>query len=168
MRRVRRWRHSRLKASSTNCATGSASTRSTCASRMPPRRAQRRASGPPGTGSGWWRHWRRRRSIRISPHRLLKAPVAAFSCGFWFNHAGETAVQLALSEDGTVQLSVGTPDIGGSRRIHVHDGCRRNSAFRTRTCAPTVADTATLGYNEISHGLARDLCERSGHDRGGT
>ncbi|MEM8538446.1 MAG: xanthine dehydrogenase family protein molybdopterin-binding subunit, partial [Pseudomonadota bacterium] len=37
------------------------------------------------------------------------------SCGFWFNHGGETSVSLALSEDGSAQLMVGTPDIGGSR-----------------------------------------------------
>lgn len=73
------------------------------------------------------------------------------SCGFWFNHGGETAVSLALSEDGTVQLAVGTPDIGGSRASMAlmaaevlgvpYDDIR-----------VIIADTASLGYNEISHG----------------
>ena len=53
-------------------------------------------------------------------HPHYKAPLGegegrGISCGFWFNHGGETAVSLALSEDGTAALSVGTPDIGGSR-----------------------------------------------------
>jgi len=53
-------------------------------------------------------------------HPHYSAPIEAghgrgISCGFWFNHGGETSVSLSLSEDGTAALSVGTPDIGGSR-----------------------------------------------------
>ncbi len=73
------------------------------------------------------------------------------SCGFWFNHAGETAVSLALAEDGTVSLSVGTPDIGGSRASMCQMAAEALgiSYDKIRT---TVADTATLGYNDVSHG----------------
>ncbi|MDE2789558.1 MAG: xanthine dehydrogenase family protein molybdopterin-binding subunit [Paracoccaceae bacterium] len=73
------------------------------------------------------------------------------SCGFWFNHAGETAVSLALAEDGTVSLSVGTPDIGGSRASMCQMAAEALgiSYDKVRT---TVADTATLGYNDVSHG----------------
>ena len=35
--------------------------------------------------------------------------------GFWFNHGGETSVSLAVGEDGTATVMIGTPDIGGSR-----------------------------------------------------
>ncbi|MXX91214.1 MAG: xanthine dehydrogenase family protein molybdopterin-binding subunit [Boseongicola sp. SB0677_bin_26] len=89
-------------------------------------------------------------------HPHFSAPLAegagrGISCGFWFNHAGETAVQLALSEDGTVQLSVGTPDIGGSRASMCMMAAEELGVpyDDVRT---TIADTATLGYNEISHG----------------
>ncbi|MEP1208975.1 MAG: xanthine dehydrogenase family protein molybdopterin-binding subunit [Rhizobiaceae bacterium] len=73
------------------------------------------------------------------------------SCGFWFNHGGETAVSLALSEDGTAALSVGTPDIGGSRASMCQMAAEELgiSYDKIRT---TIADTATLGYNEVSHG----------------
>lgn len=73
------------------------------------------------------------------------------SCGFWFNHGGETAVSLALSEDGTAALSVGTPDIGGSRASMCQMAAEELgiSYDKVRT---TIADTATLGYNEVSHG----------------
>ena len=57
-------------------------------------------------------------AARDHPHYsapLKQGQGRGVSCGFWFNHAGETAVSLALAEDGTVSLSVGTPDIGGSR-----------------------------------------------------
>ena len=73
------------------------------------------------------------------------------SCGFWFNHGGETSVSLALSEDGTAAISVGTPDIGGSRASMCQMAAEELGIDydKVRT---TIADTATLGYNEISHG----------------
>ena len=73
------------------------------------------------------------------------------SCGFWFNHSGETAVSLALAQDGTVSLSVGTPDIGGSRASMCQMAAEELGVDydKVRT---TIADTATLGYNDVSHG----------------
>jgi CO/xanthine dehydrogenase Mo-binding subunit len=89
-------------------------------------------------------------------HDHYKAPIEeghgrGVSCGFWFNHGGETSVSLALSEDGTAALSVGTPDIGGSRASMCQMVAEELgiSYDKVRT---TIADTATLGYNEISHG----------------
>ena len=89
-------------------------------------------------------------------HPHYSAPLAdgqgrGISCGFWFNHGGETAVSLALSEDGTAQISVGTPDIGGSRSSMALMAAEElGIPYDHIRC--TVADTATLGYNEISHG----------------
>ena len=73
------------------------------------------------------------------------------SCGFWFNHGGETSVTLAMSEDGTAQLSVGTPDIGGSRAA-MGQMAAEELGIPYEDVRTTIADTATLGYNEISHG----------------
>ncbi|MEJ6709163.1 MAG: xanthine dehydrogenase family protein molybdopterin-binding subunit [Amylibacter sp.] len=73
------------------------------------------------------------------------------SCGFWFNHGGETSVTLALSEDGTAQLSVGTPDIGGSR-ASMAQMAAEELGIPYENVRTTIADTATLGYNEVSHG----------------
>ena len=73
------------------------------------------------------------------------------SCGFWFNHGGETAVSLAMSEDGTAALSVGTPDIGGSRASMCMMAAEE-LGIAYDDVRTTIADTATLGYNEISHG----------------
>ena len=71
--------------------------------------------------------------------------------GYWFNHSGETSVSLAISEDGTAQVSVGTPDIGGSRASMAlmaaetlgipYDDVRVN-----------VVETGALGVNEPTHG----------------
>src|SRR5690606_35350946 len=73
------------------------------------------------------------------------------SCGFWFNHGGETSVSLALSPDGPVALSVGTPDIGGSRASMCLMAAEELGIpyEKVRT---TVVDTASLGYNDVSHG----------------
>lgn len=89
-------------------------------------------------------------------HPHYAAPLEAgqgrgISCGFWFNHGGETAVSLALSEDGTAALSVGTPDIGGSR-ASMCQMAAEELGIPYEKIRTTIADTATLGYNEVSHG----------------
>ena len=73
------------------------------------------------------------------------------SSGFWFNHGGETSVTLSLSQDGTVALQVGTPDIGGSRASMCLMAAEELGIpyEKVRT---TVVDTASLGYNDVSHG----------------
>jgi len=53
-------------------------------------------------------------------HPNLRIPLGpnqgrGIATGYWFNHGGETSVSMAIGEDGTAQVSVGTPDIGGSR-----------------------------------------------------
>ncbi len=73
------------------------------------------------------------------------------SCGFWFNHGGETSVSLALSIDGSAQLMVGTPDIGGSRASMALMAAEV-LGIPYENIRATVADTATLGYNDVSHG----------------
>jgi CO/xanthine dehydrogenase Mo-binding subunit len=73
------------------------------------------------------------------------------SCGFWFNFGGETSVSLALSEDGSAQVMVGTPDIGGSRASLALMAAEA-LGIDYEKIRVTIADTASLGYNEISHG----------------
>lgn len=73
------------------------------------------------------------------------------SCGFWFNHGGETSVSLSLSEDGSAQLMVGTPDIGGSRASMALMAAEV-LGIPYENIRVTIADTATLGYNDVSHG----------------
>ncbi|MEM7745006.1 MAG: xanthine dehydrogenase family protein molybdopterin-binding subunit [Pseudomonadota bacterium] len=89
-------------------------------------------------------------------HAHMQAPLGpnqgrGVSCGFWFNHGGETSVSLALSQDGTVALSVGTPDIGGSRASMALMAAEELGIEYDKVRA-TVVDTASLGYNDVSHG----------------
>lgn len=73
------------------------------------------------------------------------------SCGFWFNFGMETSVNLMLSEDGSVQLTVGTPDIGGSRASMALMAAEE-LGIPYENVRVTIADTASLGLNEQSHG----------------
>src|SRR4030095_10132378 len=57
---------------------------------------------------------------RAKQHPHFKATLGpnqgrGMACGFWFNFGGQTCVSLNINIDGTAALSVGTPDIGGSR-----------------------------------------------------
>lgn len=93
-------------------------------------------------------------AAQAHPHyaaALKEGQGRGISCGFWFNHGGETSVTLALSEDGTAQLSVGTPDIGGSR-ASMAQMAAEELGIPYENIRTTIADTATLGYNEVSHG----------------
>jgi CO/xanthine dehydrogenase Mo-binding subunit len=92
----------------------------------------------------------------LKSHSNYSAPLGknqgrGVAVGYWFNHGGETSVSMSLAADGTVQVSVGTPDIGGSRaslalmvaeRLGIgYDDVRVN-----------VVETGALGENEPTHG----------------
>ena len=53
-------------------------------------------------------------------HPHMKAPLGknqgrGMACGFWFNFGGQTCTDLNVGLDGSVSLTVGTVDVGGSR-----------------------------------------------------
>lgn len=93
-------------------------------------------------------------AAKAHPHYsapLKEGQGRGISCGFWFNHGGETSVSLAMSEDGSAQIMVGTPDIGGSRASMALMAAEvLGIPYENIRC--TIADTSSLGYNEISHG----------------
>jgi len=97
--------------------------------------------------------------------------------GFWFNIGGETCASLIVNEDGTAALTVGTPDIGGSR-ASLCMMAAEELGIELDQVRPIIADTASLGYTFLtggsrttfSSGLAvidaardvvRQLCERA-------
>ena len=71
--------------------------------------------------------------------------------GFWFNFGGQTCVSLNINDDGTVALAVGTPDIGGSRASMCLMAAEALGIEYDRVRA-VVADTASLGYNDVTDG----------------
>lgn len=73
------------------------------------------------------------------------------ACGFWFNFGGETSVSLAVNSDGTVGLSVGTPDIGGSR-ASLCQMVAEEMGIEFDKVRTIIADTSSLGYNDVTDG----------------
>ncbi len=93
-------------------------------------------------------------AARRHPH--YKAPLGAnqgrgVDAGFWFNFGGQTCVSLNVNIDGTVALVVGTPDIGGSRASMCLMAAEELGIPYDKVRA-IVADTSSLGYNDISEG----------------
>src|SRR5690242_15233651 len=73
------------------------------------------------------------------------------SAGFWFNFGGQTCVSLNINNDGTAALSVGTPDIGGSRASMCLMAAEELGIPYDKVRA-IVADTSSLGYNDVTDG----------------
>jgi CO/xanthine dehydrogenase Mo-binding subunit len=73
------------------------------------------------------------------------------ACGFWFNFGGNTCVSLNITPDGTVNLTEGNPDIGGSRASMSMMAAEELGIpyDRVRT---VIADTASLGLNDVTDG----------------
>ena len=89
-------------------------------------------------------------------HANLKVPLGpnqgrGAAAGFWFNHGGETSVSLAIGEDGTVTVSVGTPDVGGSR-ASLGMMTAETLGIAYEAVRVNIVETGALGVNEPTHG----------------
>jgi len=73
------------------------------------------------------------------------------ACGFWFNFGGDTCVSLNITPDGTVTVSEGNPDIGGSRASMTMMAAEELGIpyDQVRTI---IADTGALGQNDVTDG----------------
>ena len=71
--------------------------------------------------------------------------------GFWFNIGGDTTVTLALNEDGTVNLTAGTPDVGGLR-ASLCMMAAEELGVELSGVRPVIGDTQQLGYNFLTGG----------------
>ena len=119
---------------------------------------------------------------RAKLHDHYNAPLQAnqgrgVASGFWFNVGGETSVTLAVNEDGTVSLTLGTPDIGGSRATSAMMAAT-TLGIPYDTVKPTIGDTievyeswqtggsrATLAngvvIKEAAEAAIREMCKRA-------
>jgi CO/xanthine dehydrogenase Mo-binding subunit len=93
-------------------------------------------------------------AAKNSPH--YRAPLGpnqgrGLATGFWFNFGGDTCVSLNVTPDGTVTLSEGNPDIGGSRASMTMMAAEElGIPYDQVRC--TIADTGSLGQNEVTDG----------------
>jgi len=93
-------------------------------------------------------------AAQAHPHwkaKLGKNQGRGVACGFWFNFGGNTCVSLNVNADGTISLSEGNPDIGGSRASMSMMAAEELGVpyERVRT---VVADTGSLGLNDVTDG----------------
>ena len=89
-------------------------------------------------------------------HAHMSAPLGknqgrGMACGFWFNFGGQTCTDLNINADGTVTLAVGTVDVGGSR-ASLSLIAAEELGIDYSDVKAVVADTATLGYNDMTDG----------------
>jgi len=73
------------------------------------------------------------------------------SCGFWFNFGGNSCVSLNVNTDGTVGVTEGNPDIGGSR-ASISLMAAEELGIPYENVRTIVADTSSLGYNDVTDG----------------
>ena len=93
-------------------------------------------------------------SVRDHPH--YQAPIAVgqargMAVGFWFNFGGLTSVSLNVNSDGTVTVSVGRPDIGGSRAAMCQMAAEA-LGIPYENVRTIIADTSSLGFNDTTDG----------------
>ena len=89
-------------------------------------------------------------------HPHMKAPLKknqgrGMACGFWFNFGGQTCTDLNISVDGTVNLAVGTVDVGGSR-ASLGLVAAEELGIPYESVRVVVADTSSLGHNDMTDG----------------
>jgi CO/xanthine dehydrogenase Mo-binding subunit len=89
-------------------------------------------------------------------HANYRVPLKAnqgrgVASGFWFNIGGETCATLNLTEDGTVTLVAGTPDIGGSR-ASLAMMAAEELGIELDKVRPIIGDTSALGFNFLTGG----------------
>ena len=93
-------------------------------------------------------------AVKNHPHmraRLGKNQGRGMACGFWFNFGGQTCTDLNIGVDGTVNLTVGTVDVGGSRAsLSLIAAEELGIPYERIKC--NVADTASLGHNDTTEG----------------
>ena len=93
-------------------------------------------------------------AMRDHPH--YNAPLGenqgrGIAVGFWFNIGFHSAVDLAVNGDGTVNLTEGSTDIGGSR-ASIAMQAAEVLGIPAEDVHPSVVDTDSIGYTFLTGG----------------
>ncbi|MDP6563190.1 MAG: xanthine dehydrogenase family protein molybdopterin-binding subunit [Alphaproteobacteria bacterium] len=89
-------------------------------------------------------------------HEHYSAPLGpnqgrGVASGFWFNIGGESCAGVLINEDGTVSVSEGSPDVGGSR-ASMAIMTAEVLGIDVDKVKPAVVDTASTGYHFVTGG----------------
>lgn len=94
------------------------------------------------------------RAVKNHPHmkaKLGKNQGRGMACGFWFNFGGQTCTDLNIGVDGTVNLTMGTVDVGGARAsMSLIAAEELGIPYEKVKC--NVGDTSSLGHNDTTEG----------------
>ena len=93
-------------------------------------------------------------TTRDHPHyqsAVAEGHGRGIAAGFWFNFGGLTAISLNVNSDGTVVVSVGRPDIGGSR-ASMCQMAAEELGIPYDNVRTIIADTSALGFNDTTDG----------------
>jgi CO/xanthine dehydrogenase Mo-binding subunit len=71
--------------------------------------------------------------------------------GFWFNVGLKSSVSASVNSDGSVTFVEGNPDIGGTR-ASLSMQLAETLGIPAEDIKPTVADTDSVGYNDLTAG----------------
>jgi CO/xanthine dehydrogenase Mo-binding subunit len=71
--------------------------------------------------------------------------------GFWFNGGGESSASVQVSQDGTIIVATGSPDIGGSRASMALMAAETFGVDYNQVRS-IVADTDSVGYTHVTGG----------------
>ena len=94
------------------------------------------------------------KAVKHHPH--WTAPLGpnqgrGLACGFWFNIGGESSAAVHVAEDGSVVVTSGSPDIGGSRASMAMMAAEV-LGIPVEHVRPIVADTASVGFTNMTGG----------------
>ena len=93
-------------------------------------------------------------AVKNHPHwraKLGKNQGRGMACGFWFNIGGQTCCDLNIGIDGTVNLTVGTVDVGGARAsMSLIAAEELGVPYEQVKC--NIGDTGSLGHNDTTEG----------------
>lgn len=93
-------------------------------------------------------------AAKAHPH--YSAPLGenqarGFACGTWMNYGGPSTASVALADDGSVLVTEGNPDIGGSRASMALMAAE-TLGVPYEMVNVTIADTSSIGYSMITGG----------------
>ena len=95
-------------------------------------------------------------AIRDSEHYKSPAPSGpnqgrGISVGYWFNIGLQSACTASVNSDGTVSLSEGSTDIGGSR-TSIAMQFAETMGIAVEDVKPQVVDTDSIGHTDVTGG----------------
>ena len=92
----------------------------------------------------------------LSKHPGYQIPLGknqgrGVASGYWLNGGGESSATVHVNEDGTVVVTTGSPDIGGSRASMALMAAETLGIDYNRV-RPIIADTNSVGYTQATGG----------------